>query len=264
VPIRQSEVVERLLKRYGQQTVDDMIDDILLREAAKDKSTKGDDAEVERRVSKLQAQFASRELFLSQLEQAGSTLSKLKAELEDEVVRERLVVDAEGVKVSDEEVKQAFAERKDRLRRPEAVHLRHILVGSVDQAKDIAAQVKAGADFAKIAREKSLAASGKSAGGDYGFVARGMLPAEIEEIAFAMAPGEIKVVPSDRGAHVLQVLDKRPAKDAVFSEIKDDLRELLLSEKIKKAAPHYMAELRRKADIKVPSSGSAPAPASKP
>jgi parvulin-like peptidyl-prolyl isomerase len=55
---------------------------------------------------------------------------------------------------------------------------------------------------------------------------------------------------------VLQVLDKRPSRPAKFAEVKDDLRELLMSEKIKAAAPRYMQKLRAKADIK-----SVPAPA---
>jgi parvulin-like peptidyl-prolyl isomerase len=105
-----------------------------------------------------------------------------------------------------------------------------------------------------------LAASGKAAGGDYGFVARGMLPAEIDDIAFAMKTGEIRIVPGPRGFHVLQVLEKRPAKVAVFAEVKDDLRDMLLAEKIKKAAPEYLAELRHKADIKPGDAAPAAAP----
>jgi foldase protein PrsA len=254
VPIRESEVVERLLKRYGQQTVEDMVNDILLREAAKAKPPKGVDAEVDRRVAKLQSQFASRELFLSKLEQAHSTLSQLKAQLEEEVVQEKLVAESENLTVADEEVKQFFNEHKDRLKHNETVHLRHILVASADEAKDIAAQIKGGADFGKIAGAKSLASDGKVSGGDLGFVGPGLLPPKIEEAAFAMKAGDVSVVSDEHGASILQVVEKKPARDATYSEVKDDLRELLMTDKIKKAAPHYIAELRRKADIQVPSS----------
>ena len=260
VPIRQSEVVERLLKRYGAQAVDEMIDEALLRQAAKKESLSADEAEVNRRLSKLQEQFGSRELFISQLEQAGSSVAKVKEDLADEIVRERLVVRAQSLSVGADELKKAFDENKDKLGSPEAVHLRHILVADEAEATDVVAKIKGGADFKALAREKSLAASGKAAGGDYGFVARGMLPPEIDEIAFTMKVGELRVVPGPRGRHVLQVLGTRPAKLAKFSEIKDDLRDMLLAEKIKKAAPDYLAELRRKADIKT-SDAVAPAAA---
>ena len=261
VPIRQSEVVERLLKRYGAQAVDEMIDETLLRQAAKSTGVAADDKEVNRRLTKLQEQFGSRELFISQLEQAGSSLTKVKEDLADEIVRERLVMKAKGLSVTDDELKKAFNENKDKLGRPEAVHLRHILVGTEADAQDVMAKLKAGADFKALARDKSLAASGKAAGGDYGFVARGMLPAEIDDIAFSMKAGEIRVVPGPRGYHVLQVLDRRAAKPATFAEVKDDLRDMLMAEKIKKAAPEYLSELRRKADVKP---GDAPTAAKKP
>jgi len=260
VPIRQSEVVERLLKRYGAQAVDEMIDETLLRQAAKTAGVTADDKEVNRRLTKLQEQFGSRELFISQLEQAGSSLTKVKEDLADEIVRERLVTKAKGLTVTDDELKKAFEENKDKLGSPEAVHLRHILVATEPEANEIVSKIKGGADFKALARDKSLAASGKAAGGDYGFVGRGMLPAEIDDIAFAMKPGEIKVVPGPRGFHVLQVLERRAPKPATYAEVKDDLRDMLMAEKIKKAAPEYLAELRRKADVK-PGDGSAAAPA---
>jgi foldase protein PrsA len=250
VPIRQSEVVERLLKRYGASAVDEMIDETLLRQAAKKAAIVPDEKEVERRLTKLQEQFGSRDLFISQLEQAGSSIAKVKEDLSDEIVRERLVTQALGITASDDEVKKAFDENKDKLGAPEAVHLRHILVAKEDQAKALVEKIKGGADFKALARENSLAASGKSAGGDYGFVAKGMLPPEIEDIAFTLKPGEIRIVPGPRGSHILQVLETRAAKPAVYADVKSDLHDMLLAEKIKKAAPEYLAELRRKADIK--------------
>lgn len=248
-PIRQSEVVARLLKRYGASAVDEMIDETLLRQAAQKAGIKPDEKEVERRLSKLQDQFGSRDLFVSQLEQAGSSLAKVKEDLSEEIVRERLVAQEKKVSVSDEEVKKAFEENKDKFASPEAVHLRHILVAKEDEAKALVQQIKSGADFKELARKQSLAASGKAAGGDYGFVAKGMLPPEIEDIAFAMKPGEIRIVPGPRGSHILQVLEARASKPAVFAEVKDDLREMILADKIKKAAPDYLAALRAKAKV---------------
>jgi parvulin-like peptidyl-prolyl isomerase len=249
-PIRESEVVERLLKRYGQQTVDDMIDDMLVRQAAKDAEIKADDAEIERRIKKLEAQVGDRAVLIGKLEQAGRSLSWLKEDLADKLVLERLVVRNEGLKVDDAAVKKAFEDHKDSLGRPEAVHLRHIVVATKEEADDVAAKIRSGADFTKLAQEKSLVASGKTAGGDDGFVARGLLPSEIESVAFALKAGEVRAVASSHGFNVIQALETRPARPAVYSEVKDDLRQALLDDQIKKALPHFLQELRRKADIK--------------
>ena len=250
--IRQSEVLERLWKRYGSQTLEEMIDELLMRQAAASKKITAAPAEVDRRFARLQAQFGSRELLVSQLEQAGTTVAKVKEDLAEEIVRERLVVDAKGLKVGDDELKKAFDANKDKLGKPEAVHLRHILAKNEADANELVAKVKGGADFQTLAREKSLAASGKAAGGDYGFVSRGMLPPEIDEVAFSLKAGELKVVPGPRGQHILQVVEKRAAQPASFAEVKEDLREMLLAEKLKDASQPYLLELRRKADIKTP------------
>jgi parvulin-like peptidyl-prolyl isomerase len=248
--IRQSEVLERLWKRYGSATLEEMVDELLLRQAAATKKIAASEAAIERRFARLQAQFGSRELLVNQLEQAGTTVAKVKEDLADEIVRERLVVETKGLKVSDEDLQKAFDANKDKLGRPEAVHLRHILAKDEAEAADIAAKIKTGADFGTLARQKSLAGSGKAAGGDYGFVSRGMLPPEIDEVAFGLKPGEVKVVPGPRGQHLLQAVEKRPPSPAVFAEVKDDLREMLLAEKIKDASNAFLLELRRKADIK--------------
>jgi parvulin-like peptidyl-prolyl isomerase len=79
-----------------------------------------------------------------------------------------------------------------------------------------------------------------------------MLPPEIDEVAFALKAGEIKIIPGPRGSHILQVVEKRAAQGASFDAVKDDLREMLLAEKLKNASAPFLLELRRKADIKTP------------
>ncbi len=251
-PIRQSEVLERLWKRHGSQTLEEMIDELLMRQAAAAKKITASPAEVDRRFARLQAQFGSKELLISQLEQAGTTIAKVKEDLAEEIVRERLVTDSKGLKIGEAELKTAFEANKDKLGKPEAAHLRHILVKTEAEANELVAKIKGGADFQNLAREKSQAASGKATGGDYGFVSRGMLPPEIDEVAFSLKPGEIKVIAGPRGSHILQVLEKRAPKTASFDEVKDDLREMLLAEKLKEASAPFLLELRRKADIKTP------------
>jgi parvulin-like peptidyl-prolyl isomerase len=162
----------------------------------------------------------------------------------------KLIVSTQKISVTEKELEKAFAEHRDKLATPPAVHLRHILVKTQSEADEIAGKVRSGADFKALAKERSLAPTGKLTGGDYGFVSRGMLPEEIDEIAFSMKPGEVRVVPSSKGYHVLQAVATRPGKPAQYQAVKEDLRDLILEEKMKGVLPAYLAELRRKADIK--------------
>jgi parvulin-like peptidyl-prolyl isomerase len=108
------------------------------------------------------------------------------------------------------------------------VHARHILVATQAEAENILAQLRAGADFDALARTYSLDISTRDHGGDLDFFPRGLLLSpELEEAAFALAPGQISdVVHSELlGYHIVQVLEReeRPLAEAVRSLIQDNL-----------------------------------------
>ena len=249
-PIRQTEILERLWRRYGPQTLEEMVDELLLRQAAQNKKLKPDNAEGDRRFGELKSRFPDEKVFAAQLESAGTNPSQVKSDISEQLVRERLVAVERKLSVKDDELKDAFTANKDELGRPEAVHLRHILLKSKQEAEALAAQIEKGADFKKLAAEKSLAPTGKVNGGDYGFVTRGMLPPEIESVAFSLKDGELKILESGKGAHLLQAVARRKAEPASFDKVKEQLRELVMQQKIKAALPAYLRELREKAEIK--------------
>ncbi len=248
-PIRQSEVLERLWRRFGPDTLEEMVDELLLRQEAQGKKITAEPADVEKRLGRLRAQFADPKAFENQLQQMGTSLDKIKQEIGEQLSREKLLAKERGLAVTEEDLKKAFEVHKERLGTPEAVHLRHILVKSEQEAKDLVSKIKGGSDFSGLAREKSLAPTGKLSGGDYGFVARGMLPPEVEQVAFAMSKDELKILPTERGFHILQAMAKRSAAPAEFDKVKGDLRDLLLQEKYRQALPDYLRELRQKAKI---------------
>ena len=87
----------------------------------------------------------------------------------------------------------------------------HILVSTDGKDKETArkeidaihADIKGGADFAEIAKDKSDCPSG-SRGGDLGSFGRGMMVREFEEAAFGLEPGALSdVVETDFGFHVI-------------------------------------------------------------
>lgn len=248
--IRQSEVLERLWKRYGAETVEELIDELLLRQAIARAKVSVAPGEIEKRFGKVRAQFSDPKIFETELANAGSSSDKLKADLGEQLLREKLMISVRKISVADDELKKTFTAHKDELGQRESIHLLHLLADKKEEADAIVAQVKSGADFRQLAREKSLAPTGKLNGGDYGFVSKGMLPPEIESVAFAMKDKELRVIPSPKGFHVLQALQRRPAVPAQYAQVKDDLREMMVQEKIKTFLPDYLRELRAKAEIK--------------
>lgn len=86
------------------------------------------------------------------------------------------------------------------------VRASHILVGGRDLAEQIMNKVEAGESFPKLAMEHSKCPS-KNKGGDLGFFARGRMVPEFDRFCFSHKKGEMGLVKTQFGWHVIMVTD---------------------------------------------------------
>ena len=149
-----------------------------------------------------------------------------------------LVLDQEKVaatiNVTDDQLRAAYSSSLDNFRMPERVHARHILLkteGKSDaekkalmaKAEDLLKQLKNGADFAELAKKNSQDGTAEQ-GGDLGWFVRNQMVPEFDSVAFSLKPKELSgVVTTQFGYHIIQVIEKDPAKIKPFEEVKDDL-----------------------------------------
>ncbi len=95
----------------------------------------------------------------------------------------------------------------------EQVHARHILLASEAEAMDVLLRLRSGDGFSDLAREYSQDQASRETGGDLGFFPRAVMPAEIEAVAFGLAPGQISgIVKTDFGYHIVEIVEKDPAR----------------------------------------------------
>jgi peptidyl-prolyl cis-trans isomerase C len=113
---------------------------------------------------------------------------------------------------------------------PEQVRVRHILFRGEDavireQAQRALAELKAGADFAALAKERSNDPGSAVKGGDLGFASRGRMVKEFEDAAFDLKnPGDLSaIVQTQFGLHILKLEERKPAGVKPFEEVKDGL-----------------------------------------
>lgn len=133
----------------------------------------------------------------------------------------------------------AYKAKPERFKSDEQVRARHILVAGTDaeskaKAEKILADLKAGGDFAKLAKEHSADKSNADKGGDLGFFTRGKMVPEFETAAFALAKsGDLSgVVETKFGFHIIELQEKKPAGVRPFEEVKADLiKEIVASVK---------------------------------
>ncbi|MBI4263641.1 MAG: peptidyl-prolyl cis-trans isomerase [Acidobacteria bacterium] len=134
------------------------------------------------------------------------------------------------------EVQRSYNDNISLYQTPEQIRASHILLNTTGrdeaavrtQAEDVLAQVKAGADFAELARKVSEDEGTKANGGDLDYFGRGRMVPEFEAAAFAMEPGQVSdLVRTQYGFHIIKVVDKRPAVTRAFDEVRAQIEDQL-------------------------------------
>jgi peptidyl-prolyl cis-trans isomerase C len=185
------------------------------------------------------------------------------------LLRDKLLVEAyleaEAKKaVTEDKMRQLYAESiKDAKAEPE-VRARHILVETEDQAKAAAQRVKAGEDFAKVATELSKDPGSGKEGGDLGYFTKDRMVPEFADAAFKLDKGQVsEPVKSQFGWHVIKVEDKRDKTPPAFDEVKDQVAQYLT----RKTQSDLILALRAKGKVErldQPAAPAAPAAAPAP
>jgi len=174
--------------------------------------------------------------------------------------RNRLLMDnllaAEGkAALTDEAMKKVYDDAAKQISGEQEVHARHILVQTEDEAKAIKAELDKGADFAKLAKEKSKD-PGASDGGDLGFFTKEQMVPEFSKVAFSLEPGKISdPVKTQFGWHIIKVEEKRNRKPPTFEQVKPQIEQYVT----RKAQSEYVAKLRETAKVERMDKPAAPA-----
>lgn len=144
------------------------------------------------------------------------------------------VVDKEiAAKITDEDVRKRYDTEIAAAPPVNEVHARHILVKTKEEADAIIKELDGGADFEKLANEKTNDPSGKTSGGDLGYFGPGQMVPEFEKVAMALDVGAFTKEPvqTQFGWHVIKVEDKRAKQPPAFDTVKDQIKSVLLRDR---------------------------------
>lgn len=124
---------------------------------------------------------------------------------------------------------------------------RHILVATEAEAKDVVAQLAKGADFAKLAKEKSKDPGSKDRGGDLGWFSTGAMVKPFSDAVSKLQKGLYTTVPvqTQFGWHVIKLDDTRAAQPPAYDKVKESLQKQVQQRNLEK----MLADLRSKAKI---------------
>jgi len=161
---------------------------------------------------------------------------------------------ASNTQVTQSDLQSYYNQHQDEYRVPEQVNVRHILIkspapgpdGKVDQkadeaakakAEDILKQIKAGGNFADLAKKYSEDPGSAKNGGSLSWIGKGRTVPEFEKAAFSLPKGGTSdVVKSSYGYHIIHVDDKQEAHVKSLDEVKPQIEAVLRQQKAARAA----------------------------
>jgi peptidyl-prolyl cis-trans isomerase D len=112
------------------------------------------------------------------------------------------------------------------------------------KAEDLLRQLKAGADFTKLAAANSDDPGSKAQGGELGFFTKGRMVPAFEQAAFALQPGQISpVVKTSFGYHIIQVEEKQTAHTKSLAEVRGEIVPVLQQQELGAAEKAYATAL---------------------
>lgn len=150
--------------------------------------------------------------------------------------------------VSDADARKLYDEQVAKLKPEEEVSARHILVETEEKAKELKEKIKAGGDFAAVAKENSKDPGSKDDGGNLGYFGHGQMVPQFEEVVFKLQKGEVSdPVKTEFGWHLIKIEDRRFKQPPAFDIVKDRIIQSQLLQKAQQSA----VMLRSKAKIEL-------------
>lgn len=273
---------EGMIKALEQQTLEEMIQQKLLMQAAKKEGLEPTKAEIDKELASIKSRFGGDKAFNDAIKQFKYTVEDVKEKLAFDLAYTKLFdkVTAD-VKVTEKDAKDYYDKNKEYIKDPIMIEARAILVKFDDPqqqamqgqppakvgrtqeeaeklAKDIIKQLDNGTSFNKLAEEKSeddrFKADGglvKDAEGKSLYVKGTVMPAEFDQAAEGLKAGSYTKEPvkTSQGYYIIKLETLKPEKQLTFEEAKDRmLKDLPLIRKQEKFN-EYFTNLQKSAKI---------------
>lgn len=213
------------------------------------------DKQVDARLEQIQKQYfgGDRKKFEKQLKDQGLTEAQVRKDIRSQIVSEKIFAEVtRKVSVTDKQVEDYYNKNKAQYSQPESREVRHILVKTRAQANGLYDQLKAGADFAALAKKFSEDTGSKANGGKL-TISRGQTVAPFDRTAFLLRKNDIsRPVKTEFGYHIIQPIgDVKEAKVTPLKEVKDSIRQQLAQTKKNEAMTKWVEELKKDYEDKV-------------
>lgn len=244
--ISKTDLYARMEKQVGSQLVQEMIDELLINQAAESANVTVSSAEVDAEIKRITESIGGEESLKQALAQYNMTMDQLRTTRTMDLKVMKILT--KDITADDAALKAFFDQNLAQFDKRE-VQSRHILVATEEEAKAIKSELDRGGDFAAIAKAKSTDSGSGANGGDLGFNPRGNMVPEFDKVVFSLKKGEISApFQSQHGWHIAQAVEIKGTAP-VFDNMKADIKMAFLSQQTQEKRQPWLDDLKAKAKI---------------
>ncbi len=250
---------EAFLRDHNRQLLDQAIDDVLIAQKASEDGKGIPDEYLNQYIEEMKKEYGikNNEEFEVALRQEGITADDMKRNLERSLLTRRFISEEidKKVAVTEPELRAEYETRRTtEFTQPPTDHLQEILISSKEpdadeRARSIVARIRAGEDFAALAKQYSVAPS-REAGGDLGRLARRDMNASLAEVVAALSPGQVSdPIPTKGGLRIIRLAERDEGHVQPFDQVKEALRTRLTARRTEDQIERVAKKLREHALI---------------
>ncbi|MEA5115006.1 MAG: peptidylprolyl isomerase [Geobacteraceae bacterium] len=246
--------------------LDSLVNKKLIEQKAKELNVKIADEEVRQAIEDVKkSNNITQDNLVAALAARGISFDEYKAQLKEQLERVRLIgMEVRSkIQISEKELRDYYSAHSDSFQVDEAYRARQIFFKLSPKATDeekkrvtakavkVLQEAKKGADFAELARRNSEDQSAKE-GGDLGFLKKGELLPEFENVLVKLKPGEVDgLITTAAGLHIIKLEEYRQGKQRTFDTAKPEIEDLLFKKKSEERFTQWLDDLRKGAAIEI-------------
>jgi len=226
--ISEADWIEMLKEKHGQQVLADMINREAVFQEAKRLGITIDPKRISKEMDQIRESYGSQtdsEFRDALKQQGGTTPEAVEQEITYQMLLQELAI--QDISISDEELRTYYATHADRYTHPMKVRLWQIVVASREESEQVLQELKNGANFATLAKERSIDPLTAPNGGDAGWVSLtdSSLTDEAKTILSSLEL-EKNSPPVESGGkyYIYRLSDRKEAEQITFEQAKEDIR----------------------------------------
>lgn len=226
--ISDAEYVTALKQKFGTQVLNDMINREVVAQEAKRLGITADPKQVDEELAQIRESYGSQtdsEFEQALRKQAGTSVEALRQEITHQLLLQELAT--KDIAISDDELLAFYNNHPERYSRPMQVRLWQIVVASPEEAGQVMAELKQGANFQTLAKERSIDSLTAAKGGDLGWVSMGdsRLPDEAKDVIAELGTKkDSEAVKLGDNYAIYRIAERREAEQQTFEQVKEELR----------------------------------------